>query len=66
VAFGVTDSLVGLQIASEVSGGLVGSRVAMRGCGWPLRVTVNLGGSRMIQITCKIFELILGPISSRF
>jgi hypothetical protein len=53
---GVTDGLVGLQMALEAAGGLVGSWVAMRGSGWPLGVAVDLGGSPMTLITGQIFK----------
>jgi hypothetical protein len=51
VALGITDDLVGLQMASGAAGGLVGSWVAMGGPGWPLEVAVDLGRLRMTLIT---------------
>jgi hypothetical protein len=54
-SLGVTDGLVGLQIASRAAGGLIGSWVAMGGRKWPLKIAVDLGGLRVTLIICQIF-----------
>jgi hypothetical protein len=56
VALGVADSILGLQLASRDSGGLMGSFVAMESCGWYLGVAVDLKGLRVTQIRCQIFK----------
>jgi hypothetical protein len=64
---GVSDSLVGLQMASGVASGLVGSRVAMgvasglNGSQWTSGVAGDLRGSIWAN-----FELTWGPILRNF